>query len=106
MFLSTGVRYMTPRERAPAPGHPGWTLPHGLCPPCGLFRTAARAAVARGPTSVSRSVLRVQLDDQLLLDRRVDDLPGGERVNEDAQLSRDRLEPRGNGALAGLGPGD
>src|SRR4051794_9725209 len=47
--------------------------------PC---RRGGRADVRPG------SVLGVELDDQLLLDRRVDDLPGRERVHEDAQLSR------------------
>src|SRR3954463_7828231 len=97
--------YDTSRPRT-APGFPRRRqVPRELGPSRGV--DGRRPARQRGRAAyVERSVLRVQLDDQLLLDRRVDDLPGRERVNEDAQLGRDRLEPRGNGALAGLGPGD
>src|SRR5215211_4260571 len=100
-------------------------LPSRGCPPYDTSRPRTAARVAPGAASsrelgpsrgedgrrpargggraayVGRSVLRVQLDDQLLLHRRVDDLPGRQRVHEDAQLRRDGLEPRRHGALAG-----
>src|SRR6478672_11866740 len=41
-------------------------------------------------------LLRVELDDQLLLDRRVDDLPGRDAVDQHAQLAADDLQPRRN----------
>src|SRR3954466_12442571 len=51
-------------------------------------------------------LLRVQLDDQLLLDRGVDDLPGREVVHEDAHPVGDAPQPRRHGPAAGLGAGD
>src|SRR3954463_1066933 len=51
-------------------------------------------------------LLGVELDDQLLLDRRVDDLPGRDAVHEDAQLVADDLQPRRDGTLAGARLGD
>ena len=42
-------------------------------------------------------LLRVELDDQLLLDRDVDLASLGQRVHEDPQPVRDDLEPAGNG---------
>src|SRR3569623_1872308 len=49
---------------------------------------------------VGRLLLGVVLDDQLLLDRDVDLGPDRELVDEDPHPSRDRLEPRGDDALA------
>src|SRR4051812_2984762 len=46
-------------------------------------------------------LLRVELDDQLFLDRRVDDLPGRDAVDQHAQLAADDLQPGRHGALAG-----
>src|SRR4051794_25030164 len=51
-------------------------------------------------------LLAVELDDELLLDRRVDDLPGREGVHEDAHPVRDDLDPGRDGTLPGLGAGD
>src|SRR5688572_30043210 len=62
--------------------------PAGICPPAGAGTalTWSRAAC----------LLRVQLDDQLLLDRGVDHLASRDAVHEDAQLAADDLEPRGD----------
>src|SRR5918997_4047960 len=48
-------------------------------------------------------LLGVELDDQLLLDLRVDDLTRRERVDQDLHLARDGLQPRRHGTLPGLG---
>src|SRR3982751_2760277 len=48
-------------------------------------------------------LLRVELDDQLLLDLRVDDSAGRDGVDQDLHLGRDRLQPRRNRPLTGLG---
>src|ERR687897_799493 len=45
-------------------------------------------------------LLRVELDDELLLDRRVDLLPDRKLVDEDPQLAGEDLEPGRNGPLA------
>src|SRR5918997_233174 len=42
----------------------------------------------------TRALLGVELDDQLLLDLRVDDRAGRERVDQDLHLARDGLQPR------------
>src|SRR3954452_20194472 len=57
-------------------------------------------------SSEARELLRIKLDDQLLLNGGVDDLAGRQRVHEDAHPVRDPLEPRRDRATAGLGPGD
>src|SRR4051794_37098267 len=57
-------------------------------------------------SSEARELLRIKLDDQLLLNGGVDDLAGRQRVHEDAHPVRDHLEPRRDRATAGLGPGD
>src|SRR5262245_57651641 len=49
---------------------------------------------ARYMTARTGVLLAVELDDELLLDRRVDDLPGREGVHEDAQPGGDDLQPR------------
>src|SRR5450631_4502202 len=101
-FLPTGDRYLTPRDGA---GHdsrgrrtsvragdpvkflmPGGWLPSHPAPGC--------------------SVLRVQLDDQLLVDLRVDDLTRRQGGDEDAHLCRDGFDPGRHGTLAGLRAGD
>src|SRR4051794_20075739 len=51
-------------------------------------------------------LLAVKLDDQLLLDRRVDDLPGRQGVHEHAVLRPDDLEPGRHRALPGELLGD
>src|SRR4051794_32630453 len=51
-------------------------------------------------------LLGVELDDELLLDRRVDDLPLREGVHEDAHLRGDDLHPRRCGARTGELPRD
>src|SRR3954453_9616289 len=61
---------------------------------------------ARRSRWCSEPLLGVELDDQLLLDRGVDDLPGRDAVHEDAQLAADDLQPRRHGTLAGAGLGD
>src|ERR1700733_7717405 len=48
-------------------------------------------------------LLRVELDDQLFLDLRVDLGPDRQRVDQDAHLVRDHLEPGRHDALADLG---
>src|SRR5215469_2180344 len=58
------------------------------------------------PPEPTRLLLGVILDDQLLLDQRVDLAPGWQRVHQDAHLVRDHLEPRRNRALARLGARD
>src|SRR5664280_194890 len=50
-------------------------------------------------------LLRVELDDQLLLHRGVDHLPGRQRVHQHAHLGGDDLQPRGDRPAASLGPG-
>src|SRR4051812_17337306 len=48
-------------------------------------------------------LLRVELDDQLFLNLRVDDLARRQRVHQDLQLGRNRLQPRRHGPAARLG---
>src|ERR1035437_3218341 len=101
-FLPRGDCYLTPRDAA---GHDS----RGR-------RTSVRAGdpvkvrmpggwLPSRPAS-GCSALRVELDDQLLLYLRVDDLTRGKGVNEDAHLRRDGFNPGRHGALAGLCPGD
>src|SRR6185369_14686390 len=92
MFRSSfpAARYMTARGCFPpsrAAGRPKSSRPFGGIPGGGAPRMS----------------LAVELDDELLLDRRVDDLPGREGVHEDAQPGRDDLEPRRHRPGAGLG---
>src|ERR1035437_185066 len=97
-FLPTGDRYLTPRDGA---GHDSRDR-----------RTSVRAddpVKLRLPggwlpshPAYGCSALRVELDDQLLLDLRVDDLTRGQGVNQDAHLRRDGFNPGRHGALAGL----
>src|ERR1700691_4391982 len=51
-------------------------------------------------------LLRVELDDELLLDLGVNLCPGRKLVDEDAHRLRRDLEPRGDATLAGLGARD
>src|SRR3954468_7402401 len=51
-------------------------------------------------------LLAVELDDELLLDRGVDDLTGRHRVDQDAHAVGDDLDPCRNGPAAGLRSGD
>src|SRR5439155_153516 len=51
------------------------------------------------------TLLRVELDDQLLLDRRVDDRALGQRVHQDAQPGGDDLQPGRHRPGPGLSPG-
>src|SRR4051795_8200769 len=82
--------------------------PAGICPPAGTV------APSQGPTpreawrggEGALLLLGVELDDQLLLDRGVDDLPGRDAVDQDAQLAADDLQPRRHRTLAGAGLGD
>src|SRR5450631_3060113 len=87
-FLPPGDRYLTPRDaaghdsrgrrtsvRAGDPGKAG--TPGGWLPSHPALRC---------------SVLRVELDDQLLLDLRVDDLTRGQGVDQDAHLRRDGFD--------------
>src|SRR6185312_8422268 len=48
-----------------------------------------------------RQLLAVELDDQLLLYLGVDRLPHGQRVHQDLELARDRLQPGRNRTAAG-----
>src|SRR5829696_7501667 len=57
-------------------------------------------------TTETGALLGVELDDELILDRRVDDLPGWEGVHEDAHPGGDDLQPRGHRPGPGLRPGD
>src|SRR5450631_3556194 len=101
-FLPTGDRYLTPRDAA---GHDSRDR-----------RTSVRAGdpvkvrMPGGwlPSHPARgcSVLRVELDDQLLLDLRVDDLTRGQGVDEDLHLRRDGFNPGRHRTLAGLCAGD
>src|SRR5919199_1634922 len=79
-------------------------------PPYDAVRGVVQAPADIGPPAgagwCSELLLGVELDDQLLLDRGVDDLPGRDAVHEDAQLAADDLQPRRHGALAGTGLGD
>src|ERR1700761_7021960 len=61
----------------------------------------------RRPDGRRRScwLLRVELDDELFLDLRVDLRADGQRVDQDAHLVGNHLEPGGNRALAGLSLG-
>src|SRR6476660_4466290 len=72
-------------------------------PPLSVVRTrsAPYGAGARGARAIRRrgSVLRVELDDQLLGEDRVDLLTDGQRVDHDLQRARDDLEPGRGGAL-------
>src|SRR3954452_17421656 len=79
------ARYMTTR----------WMLRRS-----GALRARPRSAVPGMP------LLRVELDDQLFLHGRVDDLPRGQRVDEHPHAVRDDLQPRRHLPLAGLGAGD
>src|ERR1700722_5134779 len=56
--------------------------------------------------AVSNSLLRVVLDDELLLDLGCDLRPGRERVHENAHLVRHDLKPGRDDPLADLGPRD
>src|SRR4051812_32296791 len=51
-------------------------------------------------------LLAVELDDELLLDLGVDDLPLRQAVHQDLELARDELEPRRDGLAAGETLGD
>src|SRR6478735_10873081 len=68
------------------------------------FRVDGRCGRRRGPSRYPRrrpwSLLRVVLDDELLLDRDVDLGPHRELVDEDAHPRRDGLEPRRDDSLA------
>src|SRR5436190_14912098 len=66
---------------------------------------AARATAPPAPAGPPRpgELLRVELDDELLLDLGVDDLPGRQAVHQDLQLAGDRLQPRRYRLRAGLG---
>src|SRR6476620_4813783 len=59
-------------------------------------------AVVRWSSGAPNRLLRVELDDQLFLDRGVDDLARRDVVHQHAQLAGDHLEPRRDRALAGL----
>src|SRR5664280_1592515 len=101
-FLPTGDRYLTPRDAA-GPDSRG-------------RRTSVRAGdpvKVRMPggwlpsrPACGCSVLRVELDDQLLLYLRVNDLTRGKGMNEDAHLRRDGFNPGRHGTFAGLCAGD
>src|ERR1022692_212383 len=68
----------------------------GGCLPAGAVARRCCGGPAGG-------LLRVELDDELFLDLGVDLRPDRECMNEDTHLVRDHLNPRGRGALAGLG---
>src|SRR5450631_116402 len=101
-FLPTGDRYLTPRDAA---GYDSRDRRTSVC-----ARDPVKARMPGGwlPShpALRRSVLRVELDDQLLLDLRVDDLTCGQRVNQDAHLCRDGFNPGRHRAFAGLCAGD
>src|SRR4051794_26596059 len=85
---------------------------------CGVAARAEPKPGARGrapggesarraePLSQTPLLLRVELDDELLLHGGVDDLPRGQPVHEDAHPVRDDLEPGRHRPLAGHRPGD
>src|SRR6266516_1025863 len=73
------------------------------------FRDARYLTVAIlhcGERLAAVTLLRVKLDDELLLNLCVDLGARWKRVDEDAPLFRDHIEPRGYSALARLGTGD
>src|SRR5450759_4751656 len=98
-FLPTGDRYLTPRDAA---GHDSrgprtYVRASGPC-----HSRYAGLLVAQPPGIPPCSVLGVELDDQLLLELRVDDLTRGQGVNEDTHLRRHGGDPGRHRALAGL----
>src|SRR5450631_496200 len=101
-FLPTGDRYLTPRDSA---GHDS----RGLCASVRAddpVKVRMPGGWSPSHPALGCSVLRVELDDQLLLDLRVDDLTCGQRVDEDLHLRRDGFNPGRYRALAGLCAGD
>src|SRR4051812_11847405 len=99
-FLSTGDRYLTPRDAA------GLGIPAGrwcLCPrhqpscapPPGRARHDRAAGWGR-----AASVLGVELDDQLLGEDGVDLCPGRQLVHQHLQRAGDDLQPRRHRAVA------
>src|SRR4051812_46258038 len=78
--MRSGARYMTPHWGS-APVAPGGA-------------TSGFAALSFHPSGEPLGSLRVELDDQLFLNLRVDDLPCRQRVDQDLQLGRDGLQPR------------
>src|SRR3954467_8658241 len=112
---------MTKRERASGIGSSGsvgrvamsmvFLLQALRPPPYDAVRWWCRRGghLSARPAVVQSSVLlllRVELDDHLLLDGGVDHLPGRDAVHEHAQLAADDLQPRRHGALAGAGLSD
>src|SRR5580704_1457308 len=75
-------------------------------PPGPLYEPANGLQGDRLSSRRGNALLGVILDDELLLDLRVDLRPGRELVHEDAHLVRHDLEPGGHLALAGLGAGN
>src|SRR6478735_10860456 len=80
-FLSGPTRYLTGPNVLSDGRKAGAPEPEGVGAPPGLL-------------------LGVVLDDELLLDGQVDLRPNRKLVHQDAHARRDRLEPRGNDALA------
>ena len=60
----------------------------------------AQAACDPGADSQRKRLLRVELDDQLLLQRHIDLRALGQLVNQDAQAARDDLQPAGDRTVA------
>src|SRR3954464_13655839 len=83
-FLSGPTRYMTGPN----------------CRVDGRWMATPRRSMFRLPGRRPVSLLRVVLDDELLLDRQVDLGPDRELVDEDAHPRRDGLEPCRDDALA------
>src|SRR4051794_23757546 len=84
-FLSGSTRYMT---------DPNMRLAEETSWEEGRRRPPARVATDGG------SLLGVELDDELLLDRHVDLCPDRDLVDQDAHPRRDDLHPRRGDALA------
>src|SRR6476661_5136671 len=86
----------------------GRPLYDALCTDDGTGGTGQMTRTARSRSYYDQQyyeeyLLRVELDDQLLLHLGVDHLALGQRVHEDPQLRRNGLQPRRHGAVAGLG---
>src|SRR6185436_12859776 len=101
-FLPTGDRYMTPRDAAGHDSRAAHTSVRASCP----VTVGMPGGWLPSHPAYQRSVLGVELDDQLFLDLRVDDLTRWQGVNQDAHLVRDGLDPRRHRTLAGLCAGD
>src|SRR5918994_139578 len=83
-----------------APRRPPYDAVRGWCWPRRTSVRPPEPAWCRSggaPAPGGELLLRVELDDQLLLDRGVDHLAGRDTVDQHAQLAADDLQPRRHG---------